>query len=92
MRQPKHSHEWWMRYIEDWKTTDKSISEYCKEHNLSTTSFYWHLKVDKDKSMPIVCEIVPIEIPMACTSTMKINGISIEADMDIIKQILGIRQ
>jgi hypothetical protein len=42
MEKDVHSHEWWLPYIEECRSLNISLSDYCEEKGFCYDAFYWH--------------------------------------------------
>ena len=58
----------WLRYVSEWKTSNLSQAEFCRQKNLHPGSFsYWKRQVDKEENPP--SNNPPVFSPISLVST-----------------------
>ena len=96
MEKDIHGHEWWLPYIEECRSRNISVSDYCKEKGFNYDAFYWHWRKENHVSqINDVCEtqIYPVVIARADQEVkhIEINGIEVSGSTEDLRDLLGIR-
>lgn len=93
-----HSHEWWLPYIEECRSLNISVSDYCKKKGFCYDAFYWHWRKENQCSqINEICEdqIYPVIVAGTVQNQdvkhIKINGINVSGSTDDLRDLLGIR-
>lgn len=91
-----HNHEWWLPYIEECRSSNISLSDYCKEKGFNYDAFYWHWHKEKHISqLNEVCETQICPVVIASTDQevrhIEINGIEVSGSTEDLRDLLGIR-
>lgn len=89
-----HSHEWWLPYIEEWRSRNISMRGYCIEKGFSYDAFGWHWRIEKKKVIKnSETEVLPVVVNGTCSSQkqIEINGIEVCGSTDDLRDLLGIR-
>ncbi len=81
--------DYWQRYIEDWKASSLSKTEYCRQHDIALHDFFYWMK--RLSSTPSPTKLIPIITPsrnnsMACIRIGQ--RISIEVESGSVVDIL----
>lgn len=83
-----------MPYIEEYLNSDISMKDYAESKGLSMKALSYHVRVERRKRVAqSSAEIIPVTVAAPSnTLDVSINGISITADPDTIRKILGVKQ
>lgn len=95
MEKTIHDTDWWIPYIEDYKSSGLSLIDYCKGHGFSYSAMYWHIRKVKTGIDSESVEIIPVnvtgtDIIQSDDISIYINGIRISGNIDTIRKILGV--
>lgn len=96
MRGHKLSDDHWLQLFEEFKTTDLTLVEFCKQHDIGESTFYQkRSSLTKYKKKKVVEPVTPVVFePVFVTTThdicMEINGVSIKGDIHTLRSLLGV--
>ena len=71
----------WEQYLEDQKTSGLSVKNWCREHGISSGSFYRYQRKSRENRKEDR-ELVPLAMPL---SVQKIQGITISSERSGIR-------
>ena len=85
----QYTDEEWRAFINDQKASGLTITKYCREHDLSDTTFHKKKKMIESEDhelMPIIFE--KIGVPEQRVSLI-IDGHTVECTADVLRQLVG---
>jgi len=81
----------WLAHVNCWKKTELLQNAYCREHNLSNSSFScWLKRLNEAATHQPPSKFIPLKVIADQVVTLKIADVSIALSISALEQVLPV--